>query len=102
MRGCNTRTAVAIVVTAALLGASSAAMAAQQVEEVIVTGSRIARPNLESAVPITTVSGKELVERIDVVTGGNSAIYGADAIWRMAARSFSSRTVRSCHRQASA
>jgi outer membrane receptor protein involved in Fe transport len=128
-------------------------------EEVIVTGSRIARPNLESPVPVTTISGEELfqtgntsigdllndlpalrstfsqsnssrflgttglnlldlrglgtqrtlvlvngrrhvgsdilnnavspdtntfptdlVERIDVVTGGNSAVYGSDAI----------------------
>ena len=128
-------------------------------EEVIVTGSRIARPNLESSVPVTTVTGEELfqtgstsvgdllndlpalrstfsqsnssrflgttglnlldlrglgtqrtlvlvngrrhvgadilgnavspdtntfptdlIERIDVVTGGNSAVYGSDAI----------------------
>jgi outer membrane receptor protein involved in Fe transport len=31
-------------------------------EEVVVTGSRIARPNLESAVPVTTVSAAELYE----------------------------------------
>jgi outer membrane receptor protein involved in Fe transport len=31
-------------------------------DEVIVTGSRIARPNLESAVPVTTVSAEELYE----------------------------------------
>jgi outer membrane receptor protein involved in Fe transport len=161
MKGCNGRGAVAIAVAAALLGASSVAMAqqSQPVEEVTVTGSRIARPNLESTVPITTVSGEELyqtgntavgdllndlpslrstfsqsnssrflgttglnlldlrglgtqrtlvlvngrrhvgadilgnavspdvntfptdlIERIDVVTGGNSAIYGSDAI----------------------
>jgi outer membrane receptor protein involved in Fe transport len=128
-------------------------------DEVVVTGSRIARPNAESSVPVTTVSGEELfqtgstsvgdllnnlpalrstfsqsnssrflgttglnlldlrglgtqrtlvlvngrrhvgadilsnavspdtntfptdlVERIDVVTGGNSAVYGSDAI----------------------
>ena len=128
-------------------------------DEVIVTGSRIARPNLESSVPVTTVTGEELfqtgstsvgdllndlpalrstfsqsnssrflgttglnlldlrglgtqrtlvlvngrrhvgadilgnavspdtntfptdlIERIDVVTGGNSAVYGSDAI----------------------
>ncbi|HEU4781158.1 MAG TPA: TonB-dependent receptor plug domain-containing protein, partial [Steroidobacteraceae bacterium] len=128
-------------------------------DEVVVTGSRIARPNLESPVPVTTISGEELfqtgntsigdllndlpalrstfsqsnssrflgttglnlldlrglgtqrtlvlvngrrhvgsdilsnavspdtntfptdlIERIDVVTGGNSAVYGSDAI----------------------
>jgi outer membrane receptor protein involved in Fe transport len=31
-------------------------------EEVVVTGSRIARPNLESAVPVTTVTAEELFE----------------------------------------
>src|SRR5262245_2873752 len=30
------------------------------IEEVIVTGSRIARPNLESPVPVTTVTGEEI------------------------------------------
>jgi len=131
----------------------------KSMQEVVVTGSRIARPNLESPVPVTTVSGEELfqtgstsvgdllndlpalrstfsqsnssrflgttglnlldlrglgtqrtlvlvngrrhvgadilnnavspdtntfptdlIERIDVVTGGNSAVYGSDAI----------------------
>src|SRR5687767_5275249 len=161
MPGRNTRGALSIAVAATLLGASAAAMAQQepQIDEVVVTGSRIARPNLESAVPITTVSGEELfqtgntsmgdllndlpsmrstfsqsnssrflgttglnlldlrglgtqrtlvlvngrrhvgsdilnnavspdtntfpadlIERIDVVTGGNSAVYGSDAI----------------------
>lgn len=154
MHGWYGRTVVAVVAT--MLGTAALA---QDVEEVIVTGSRIARPNLESAVPVTTVSGEELfqtgntamgdllndlpsmrttigqansgrflgttglnlldlrglgtqrtlvlvngrrhvggdilsnavspdvntfptdlVERIDVVTGGNSAIYGSDAI----------------------
>jgi len=36
-------------------------------EEVIVTGSRIARPNLESTVPVTTVTAEELFQ-----TGGTS------------------------------
>jgi outer membrane receptor protein involved in Fe transport len=59
----NRRSAIAIAVTSALF-ASSVAMAQQgpQVEEVIVTGSRIARPNLESSVPVTTVSSEELFE----------------------------------------
>jgi outer membrane receptor protein involved in Fe transport len=63
MSTCNRRSAIAIAVTSALL-ASSVAMAQQgpQVEEVIVTGSRIARPNLESSVPVTTVTGEELFE----------------------------------------
>jgi outer membrane receptor protein involved in Fe transport len=153
--------AVALAVATALLGASATATAQETAppQEVIVTGTRIARPNLESSVPITTVTGEEfyqtgntaigdllndlpalrstfsqqnsqrflgttglnvldlrglgtqrtlvlvngrrhvgsdillnavspdtntfptdLIERIDVVTGGNSAIYGSDAI----------------------
>jgi outer membrane receptor protein involved in Fe transport len=152
--------AISLAVAHTLL-ASAFAYAQQevQVEEVIVTGSRIARPNLDSSVPITTVTGEEifetgrtavgdllndlpalrstfsqsnstrflgttglnlldlrglgtqrtlvlvngrrhvgsdilsnavspdvntfptdLIERIDVVTGGNSAVYGSDAI----------------------
>src|SRR5690349_20749864 len=39
----------------------------KSMEEVIVTGSRIARPNLESTVPVTTVTGEELFQ-----TGGTS------------------------------
>ena len=31
-------------------------------DEVVVTGSRIARPNAESSVPVTTVSGEELCQ----------------------------------------
>jgi outer membrane receptor protein involved in Fe transport len=34
----------------------------QTLEEVVVTGSRIARPNLESAVPVTTVTADEIFE----------------------------------------
>jgi outer membrane receptor protein involved in Fe transport len=34
----------------------------ETLDEVIVTGSRIARPNLESAVPVTTVQAEELYE----------------------------------------
>jgi outer membrane receptor protein involved in Fe transport len=37
-------------------------------DEVVVTGSRIARPNLESSVPVTTVSGEELFQT------GNTAV----------------------------
>ena len=154
-------TPVAVAVAAVLLAASATATAqeAQPAQEVVVTGSRIARPNLESGVPVITVSGEELfqtgntsvgdmlndlpalrstisqsnsqrflgqaglnlldlrglgtqrtltlvngrrhvggdilsnavspdtntfptdlIERIDVVTGGNSAVYGSDAI----------------------
>lgn len=68
MHGCNGRTAVAIAVAAALLGTSSAAMS-QDVEEVTVTGSRIARPNLESAIPVTTVAGEELFQTGNTSTG---------------------------------
>jgi outer membrane receptor protein involved in Fe transport len=161
MHGCNAHSGLAIAIATTLLGASFAASAQQEprVEEVVVTGSRIARPNLESTVPIVTVAGEELfqtgntsvgdllndlpslrstlgqsnssrflgttglnlldlrglgtqrtlvlvngrrhvgadilsnavspdvntfptdlIERIDVVTGGNSAVYGSDAI----------------------
>ena len=157
----NRNTSVAVAVAAVLLAASATVTAqeTQSTQEVVVTGSRIARPNLESSVPITTVSGEELfqtgntsvgdllndlpalrstigqsnsqrflgtaglnlldlrglgtqrtltlvngrrhvgadilgnavspdtntfptdlIERIDVVTGGNSAVYGSDAI----------------------
>ncbi len=157
----NKRSGVDLAVAAALLAASATATAQQAPapQEVIITGSRIARPNLESSVPITTVTSEDLystgntaigdllndlpslrstfsqsnssrflgttglnlldlrglgtqrtlvlvngrrhvgadilgnavspdvntfptdlVERIDVVTGGNSAIYGSDAI----------------------
>jgi outer membrane receptor protein involved in Fe transport len=148
-----------VALAAVLLAASSVATSQEAPEEVLVTGSRIARPNLESSVPITTISGEEffetgntsigdqlnnlpslrstfgqsnssrflgttglnlldlrglgtqrtlvlvngrrhvgadilnnavspdtntfptdLIERVDVVTGGNSAVYGSDAI----------------------
>src|SRR5262245_14718350 len=63
------RSAVAIAVTAAIQAASSTALAQEQapVEEAVITGSRIARPNLESTVPITTVTAEELFQ-----TGGTS------------------------------
>ena len=38
-------------------------------QEVIVTGSRIARPNLESSVPVTTVSGEDLFHTGDTSIG---------------------------------
>jgi outer membrane receptor protein involved in Fe transport len=64
MSTCNRRSAVAIAVATALLASSAtkADDAAPQGETVIVTGSRIARPNLESPVPVTTVSGEEFFE----------------------------------------
>jgi outer membrane receptor protein involved in Fe transport len=58
--------AAAGVATALLLPALS--MAQTKVEEVVVTGSRIARPNLDSPVPITTVTSEELYQT------GNTAI----------------------------
>jgi len=66
----NRRSAVAAAVAAVLLAASATATAqeTQSPQEVTVTGSRIARPNLESSVPITTVSGEELYQT------GNTAI----------------------------
>lgn len=159
MRNNLSRVAAGVCTTLLLPLATTVFAAADPVEEVIVTGSRIARPNLESPVPVTTVSGEEffetgktavgdllndlpalrstfgqsnnqrflgttglnlldlrglgtqrtlvlvngrrhvgsdilgnavspdtntfptdLIERVDVVTGGNSAVYGSDAI----------------------
>jgi hypothetical protein len=37
--------------------------------EIIVTGSRIRRPNLDSSVPITSISPKDLIERGDLSLG---------------------------------
>jgi len=34
----------------------------KSMDEVVVTGSRIARPNLESPVPVTTISSEELFQ----------------------------------------
>jgi len=61
-----------------MLLATSRAAISQEVErqskqesqqEVIVTGSRIARPNLESSVPVTTVSGEEIYHTGDASLG---------------------------------
>src|SRR3954467_4410971 len=71
----RSRFAAAVEVT--LLATASAAMS-QEVKqqspqesqpEVIVTGSRIARPNLDSSVPITTVSGEDLHHTGDTSIG---------------------------------
>ena len=55
--------AFAAMATTGTLGVTSAALAqeAQPLEEVVVTGSRIRRPGLESSSPITTI-GTELIE----------------------------------------
>ena len=60
----NQKTLVSTAVAAALLAAAATATAqeTQSTQEVVVTGSRIARPNLESSVPITTVTGEELFQ----------------------------------------
>jgi len=67
MLGCNQRTAAVAVVTVAALAATTAV--AQQVEEVTVTGSRIARPNLESAVPVISISGEDLFQTGNTAMG---------------------------------
>src|SRR3954463_9767394 len=63
-RGPGRVVAVPLGIAAAVT--SSIAIAQQpptgNLEEVVVTGSRIARPNLESAVPVTTVSADEIYE----------------------------------------
>ena len=41
---------------------ADAAPATDQLQEVVLTGSRIARPNLDSPVPVTTVGAKEIFE----------------------------------------
>jgi outer membrane receptor protein involved in Fe transport len=43
-------------------GSSIAQDRSENLQEIVVTGSRIARPNLDSAVPVTTVSSEELIE----------------------------------------
>lgn len=43
--------------------------AAPGTQEIVVTGSRIRRPNLESVVPVTSVGPQELVDRGDVSLG---------------------------------
>ncbi|HLA71937.1 MAG TPA: TonB-dependent receptor [Steroidobacteraceae bacterium] len=48
--------------TTSIVSAQTAPSPDSGLEEVIVTGSRIARPNLESAVPVTTVTADELFE----------------------------------------
>src|SRR5262245_45524657 len=53
---------VAAAGVAAALLIPAVTLAQTKVEEVLITGSRIARPNLESSVPITTVTGEELFE----------------------------------------
>ena len=69
MTALNGKSGVALAVATALLAATSQATA-QEAEptEVVITGSRIARPNLESTVPITTVTGEEFYQT------GNTAI----------------------------
>jgi outer membrane receptor protein involved in Fe transport len=64
------RSAVAVAVATVLHAASSPALAQDEpeVQEAIITGSRIARPNLESTVPITTVTGEQLSQT------GNTAV----------------------------
>ena len=58
------RMASAAVAAAAILGASDAALAAaepsQALEEVVVTGSRIATPELESMTPVTVLSNQAI------------------------------------------
>ena len=71
MLGDSSRIEGAIAVAVMLLFASSvtAAEDAEKVQEVVVTGSRIARPNLESPVPVTSVSGDELFQNGDTAIG---------------------------------
>ncbi len=56
-------------VTPVATPADEAADAAEEGEAIIVTGSRIRRPNLDSVVPITTVSGAEFFETGQVSIG---------------------------------
>ena len=48
------------VAAIAILAAATPAMAQDAVEEVVVTGSRIARQDLVSSSPVTTVSGEDI------------------------------------------
>src|SRR6185437_4151238 len=71
MLGNTSRSEVVIAAIAMLLFASTVAIAEepQKVQEVVVTGSRIARPNLESPVPVTSLSGDELFQNGDTAVG---------------------------------
>ncbi|MEJ0086092.1 MAG: TonB-dependent receptor [Pseudomonadota bacterium] len=53
---------VTAAATTSIVSAQSTPPDDAALDEVVVTGSRIARPNLESAVPVTTVSASELYE----------------------------------------
>ena len=48
--------------TSQLAIGADAAPATDQLQEVVLTGSRIARPNLDSPVPVTTVGANEIFE----------------------------------------
>jgi outer membrane receptor protein involved in Fe transport len=58
-----------------------------ELEEVVVTGSRIVRRDFEANSPIMTVESSRFeesstvaLERVETITGGASSVYGADAI----------------------
>ena len=59
----------AITSTPAFAQTETAATESASDELIIVTGSRIARPNLDSAVPISTISAQELRETGEVSLG---------------------------------
>jgi outer membrane receptor protein involved in Fe transport len=59
----------ALVSTPALSQAETAATDSAADEMIVVTGSRIARPNLDSAVPISTITAQELRETGEVSLG---------------------------------
>lgn len=52
----------AATMSAGLYGATSVAQEVKALEEVVVTGSRIARPDLESASPVTVISGAAIAD----------------------------------------
>ena len=61
-RAVNVLCALSAAVSSSMVLAQSPPAEDKSLEEVVVTGSRIARPNLESAVPVTTVAASELYE----------------------------------------
>src|SRR6266566_490059 len=106
VRGMSSRASATISAAAVCLAGAASAQTpppasanAPEVEEIVITGSRIASPNASSASPIQVVTNKEilatgknditdildqvpifLVDRIEVLTGGASSVYGSDAI----------------------
>ncbi|MCA3080429.1 MAG: TonB-dependent receptor plug domain-containing protein, partial [Rhodocyclaceae bacterium] len=61
--GATALTVISILPTVAAAQNAPATPEAKAVETIVVTGSRIRRPNLESTIPITTIAGEQFFNR---------------------------------------